>query len=173
MYRLFQTKNVLWLIVLASVGGVLSSLFIQFVLGKQPCNLCILQRIMVVVVGVVALFLVLSLTFVWKKQGSVGKVIVNILASIPTIIGAGVAIQQIYIQSLPPDQVPACGSPLEFMLETMPVADAIQQVLYGSGECAKVETFIWLPIPWWSLAFFSGALIFIWASWFFVGRKSP
>ncbi len=171
MRKLFYTKNVLWLIALGGAGSFFASLFIQFVLGKQPCNLCILQRIMVVVVAIVALLLASLLTFGWKKIGSVGKVVVNILMSIPACIGAAVATQQIYIQSLPPEQVPACGSPLEFMLNTMPITEAIQQVLYGSGECAKVETFLWLPIPWWSLAFFSGVVIFIWTSWFAVGRK--
>ncbi len=167
-----HTKTVLWLVTLAAVGSLLASLFIQFGLNKQPCNLCILQRIMVGVVGVVAFLLAIWASFIRPNMQKCGKIITNIILSIPACVGAGIAIQHIYIQSLPPDQVPACGSPIDFMIKTMPVTDVLQQVLMGSGECAKVDTFLWVPIPWWSLLFFGGTLVFIWGSWLWAGRKS-
>ena len=172
MKKLFQAKSVIWLVALGGFGCVLASLFIQFVLGKQPCNLCILQRILVFIVGCVALFLAILVTVVFKKTGKKGMLLCNFVLSIPALAGAAVAIQHIYIQSLPLGSVQACGSPIEFMMRTMPITEVIQKVLAGSGECQTVETFLWLPIPIWSLLFFGGSFIFIWSSWFFVGRKN-
>lgn len=171
MKKLFLPKNVLWLVALASLFAFLGSLFAQFGLGKTPCNLCILQRMLVVSTGITAFVLALVLT-VWKKAGKGSKTFINILASLPIIAGAGVALKQVYIQTLPPDLIPACGSPLEFMMKTMPLTDVLQTVLAGSSDCAKVETLMWLPIPWWSATFFIGSLIFLWASWLIIGRKS-
>lgn len=171
MKKIFRPKNALWLVALAALFAFLGSLFAQFGLGKTPCNLCILQRMLVVAVGITAFALALAST-IWKKSGKGSKIFINILASLPMLAGASVAMKQIYIQTLPPALVPACGSPLEFMIKTMPLTDVLQTVLAGSSDCAKIETLMWIPIPWWSFTFFVGSLIFIWGSWLFVGRKS-
>ena len=60
-----------------------------------------------------------------------------------------------WLTHLPPDQVPACGPPLDFMMEASPLADVVRQVLTGSGECAKVDwTFLGMSMPAWSLTWF-------------------
>ena len=65
---------------------------------------------------------------------------------------AAVAGRHIYLQNLPADQIPECGPGLEFMLSNMPLADALQKALAGSGECADVSwTFLGLSMPWWTL----------------------
>jgi disulfide bond formation protein DsbB len=70
-------------------------------------------------------------------------------------IGAALATRQVWLQSLPKDQVPACGMGLSYMLDTMPFLDAIRRVLEGSGECAdKAWVFLGLSIAGWTLAFF-------------------
>jgi disulfide bond formation protein DsbB len=63
-----------------------------------------------------------------------------------------VAARQLYIQSLPPDAVPACGASLDFMLKVFPLTDVLVKVLTGSGECAKVDwRFLGLAMPAWVL----------------------
>ena len=79
----------------------------------------------------------------------------GVLALIPAFVGIGIAGRHVYLTHLPPDQVPSCGPPLDFMMDAFPLGDVIQQVLTGSGECAKVDwTFLGLSMPAWSLLWF-------------------
>ena len=71
------------------------------------------------------------------------------MASLAT---AAVAVRHLYIQSLPPGTVAACGASLDFMLKVFPLTDVLVKVLTGSGECAKVEwRFLGLAMPAWVL----------------------
>jgi disulfide bond formation protein DsbB len=75
--------------------------------------------------------------------------------------GAAIAGRHLWLQSLPADQVPECGPTLDYILETFPLSKALQLVLHGSGECAKVEwQFLGLSIPGWTLIAFSGFILF-------------
>ena len=69
--------------------------------------------------------------------------------------GAAFAGRQVWLQSLPKDQVPACGMGFSYMMETMPFFDVLKKVFAGSGECAeKGWEFLGLAIPGWTLVFF-------------------
>jgi len=73
------------------------------------------------------------------------------------IVGAGIAARHVWLQHLPPDQVPECGPGLNYMLQSFPFSKALSMVLKGSGECAKVGwRFLGLSIPQWTLLFFIG-----------------
>ena len=75
--------------------------------------------------------------------------------------GAAVAGRHLWLQSLPADQVPECGPTLDYILEVFPLSKALQLVLRGSGECAKIEwQFLGLSIPGWTLIAFSGFILF-------------
>jgi disulfide bond formation protein DsbB len=68
--------------------------------------------------------------------------------------GIGLALRHLWIQSLPPDQVPACGMGIGYMLESLPLVEVITKTLKGSGECAKVDLVLGLSIPAWTLLLF-------------------
>ena len=71
------------------------------------------------------------------------------LAALCTV---GVCIRHLYIQSLPPGSIPACGASLDFMLKVFPLSEVLAKVLSGSGECAKIEwRFLGLAMPAWVL----------------------
>jgi disulfide bond formation protein DsbB len=80
------------------------------------------------------------------------------------VTGAMIAGRHVWLQSLPPGQVPDCGMGLNYMLETMPYSEVFTQVFYGSGECAKIDwTFLGLSMPWWTLFWYIGlTLISLW-----------
>ena len=60
-----------------------------------------------------------------------------------------------YLQHLPPDQVPACGPDLFYMVENLPVARTLTLLFRGSGQCAEVKwRFLGLSIAEWSLVWF-------------------
>jgi disulfide bond formation protein DsbB len=134
---------------LVCVGLMGYALYLQYVEGLEPCPLCMLQRICVIAMGVV--FLVAT----FHNPGRVGASVFALLQLLIGGAGAAIAARQVWLQSLPKDQVPACGMGLSYMLETLPFTDAVRQVLEGSGECAeKSWEFLHLSIAGWTLVFF-------------------
>jgi disulfide bond formation protein DsbB len=120
--------------------------YTQYQLGLEPCPLCIFQRIGIAALGVV--FLVAGLHNPRGWGASVYSVLIG-LASLATI---GVAIRHLYVQSLPPGTIPACGAPLDVLLQFTPVTEVIRKVLTGSGECTQVNwKFLGLAMPAWVL----------------------
>ncbi|MFH1600198.1 MAG: disulfide bond formation protein B [Pseudomonadota bacterium] len=137
------------------------ALYVQFGMLMMPCPLCILQRIAFAALGIV--FLVGGLH---APKGRVGRAIYGLLAFIPAAAGAGVAARHVWLQSLPPSEVPLCTSMgLDYMIEAMGPMSALAKVLEGSGECAKVDwTFLGVSMPAWTLVWFVGlALGVLWA----------
>lgn len=136
-----------------------AALYFQYVEHLEPCPLCILQRVFVMALAVVFLLAAIHNPHSWGRR-VYGLLLVFFAAS-----GAAVAGRHVWLQNLPPDQVPECGPGLDFMLETFPVSKVLQMVLSGSGECAEVVwSFLGLSIPGWTLVifgvFFVAALIF-------------
>ncbi len=118
----------------------------QYELGLEPCPLCIFQRIGIAALGVV--FLIAGLQNPRGWGGPVYATLIGI-ASLATI---GVAVRHLYVQSLPPGTIPACGAPLDVLLQFTPVTEVIRKVLTGSGECSQVNwKFLGLAMPGWVL----------------------
>lgn len=132
---------------LACAGLMAYALYAQHGLGLEPCPLCIFQRVAVIALGVV--FLVAAL----HPAGPVGRRLYSVLLALVALAGSGVAARHVWLTTLPPERVPACGPGLDFMLDAFPLADTLAMVLAGSGECAKVEwSLLGLPMPAWVLA---------------------
>lgn len=131
------------------------ALYVQFGMLMLPCPLCILQRIAFAAMGVV--FLVGGLH---APKGRVGRAVYGLLLLVPAAAGAGVAGRHVWLQSLPPSDVPLCGGMgLEYMIEAMGPLSALSKVLEGSGECAKIDwSFLGLSMPMWTLVLYAGLL---------------
>jgi disulfide bond formation protein DsbB len=128
--------------------------YFQEQLGLPPCPLCMFQR--ACLVGV-AFFCLLGIVFRPKK---VGSRLLALGAVVFSGLGLAIAGRQVWLQHLPKDQVPECGPDLEFMLNSFPLAETIQTVLSGSGECAEVLwRFIGLSMPEWMVFVFSVMVI--------------
>ncbi len=122
------------------------ALYAQHILGLEPCPLCIFQRVAVITLGV--LFLISAL----HGAGSLGRRLYAVLLGAAALAGAGVAGRHVWLTTLPPERIPACGPGLDFMLQAFPLRDALAMVLSGSGECAKVDWhFLGLSMPAWVL----------------------
>lgn len=120
--------------------------YLQFFQGLEPCPLCVFQRVAVFALGVVFLLATLH------DPGKTGARIYGIVIDLVALAGIAVAARHIYIQSLPPGQVPSCGATLDYMLEVFSVAQVIRTVLTASGECGVVDwSFLGLAMPWWVL----------------------
>lgn len=120
--------------------------YLQYFQHLEPCPLCIFQRVAVFALGVV--FLVAGL----HNPARIGARVYALLTGLTAAAGIAVAARHVYIQSLPPGQVPACGATLDYMLEVFPLMQVIRTVLTGSGECGVVDwRFLGLSMPWWVL----------------------
>jgi len=135
-------------------GLIAYALYLQYIEGLEPCPLCQFQRACVIGMGLV--FLVAGYHNP-GRAGATGYAIVQLLLG-----GAGVAFatRQVWLQSLPKDQVPSCGMGLNYMLENLPFTDVLRKVFEGSGECAeKGWEFLHLSIAGWSLVFFVAMIV--------------
>jgi len=130
-------------------------IYFQHVLQLEPCPLCIFQRVVVIALGMV--FLVATL----HNPSGPGVRVYGALVTLVATTGAGIAGRHVWLQNLPPDQVPDCGPGLDYILEVFPVGEALRMVLHGSGECAQVLwRFLGLTIPGWTLVAFSGFILY-------------
>jgi disulfide bond formation protein DsbB len=77
------------------------------------------------------------------------------LGAISSLIGASISSRHVWLQHLPPDQVPECSPGLEYVFQHFPLADTIKLMLTGTGECAQIDAmFLGLTIPGWTLIAF-------------------
>ncbi len=120
--------------------------YAQFVLHLEPCPLCIFQR-----VGIFAIGVLFALAAAHDPAGG-GRRVYAALLSLAVLATMGVALRHLYIQSLPPGTIAACGASLDFMLKVFPLTDVLTKVLTGSGECARIEwRLLGLAMPAWVL----------------------
>ena len=140
-------------------GGLIAyALYSQYILGFEPCPLCIFQRVAVMVMGVV--FLAAAIHHPRIK----GARLYGVLGIVVAVVGASIAARHVWIQAQPPGTVAACGATLNYMLDILPVTDVITKVLTGSGECAEINwTLLGLSMPWWVLFAFVG--MGLWTIW--------
>jgi len=130
---------------------LLYAVFAEYGQLYEPCPLCIFQRVAMLAVGVVGLLAALH-----NPRSRGGRIGWGLLAFLAAGIGAAIAGRHVWLQHLPPEQVPACGPTLEYMLEAMPSwLDVVAKVMQGSGECAEVNwTFLGFSMPEWTLLCF-------------------
>ena len=136
--------------------------YAQYVLNLEPCPLCIFQRLAVIVMGII--FLLCSII---DPKSKIPKLIARFSFTAAASIGIAVASRHVWLQNLPSDQVPGCGPGLDFMLSTFPLAEVLEMVLSGSGECANVDwSFLSLSMPSWVIISFFVMLIYaIWTNY--------
>lgn len=138
------------------------ALYAQYVLNLEPCPLCIFQRLAVIVMGII--FLLCSII---DPKSKISKLLASFSFTAAASIGIAVASRHVWLQNLPSDQVPGCGPGLDFMLSTFPLAEVLEMVLSGSGECANVDwSFLSLSMPSWVIISFFVMLIYaIWTNY--------
>ena len=141
-----------YFIVALSCAALLGyALYVQHVDFLDPCPLCILQRVVFMWIGVVAL------VALFHNPAATGRWVYAALIAVGGLVGAGISGRHIWLQNLPPDQVPECGMGLDYMLDSMPFMEVLGEVLRGSGECATIDwTFLGLSMPSWTLIWYIG-----------------
>ncbi len=125
------------------------ALYMEHQMHLEPCPLCVFQRVGVVAVAGIALLAALH------NPGKTGVNVYGYLVIGAAAAGGSVSMRQLWLQSLPADEVPACGASLDYMMDTLPFLDVVSTVLSGDGSCAEVAwSFLGLSIPGWTLVGF-------------------
>jgi disulfide bond formation protein DsbB len=134
------------------------ALYMEHVMALEPCPLCILQRVMVIATGIIALLAALH------GPGKTGIQVYGGLVAATATGGAMLSIRQLWLQSLPADEVPSCGPSLDYLLDVFPLTEVLTMILSGDGSCAEVAWSLFgISIPGWTLVGFIGLIaIGIW-----------
>ena len=140
----------------ACAGGLVFAYYLQYWHGLEPCPMCIFQRVAMAAAGLVFLLGAIH------APRTLGRRIYALLAALCSSVGAAIAGRHVWLQSLPADQVPACGPPLDHLMQVLPFMEVISFILRGEGSCAKIAaSFLGLSIPAWTLMAF--VAIALWA----------
>ena len=148
--KLLDNPRRVCLFIFLVCAGLLSfGMYLQHVVGLEPCPMCIVQRYVMVLMGLVAL---LGASVSGRKTSLViGSLLVLLAGS-----GAYVAARQTWLQWYPPEVV-SCGRDFYGMIETFPLQRAIPMIFKGGGDCSKVDwTFLGGSIANWSFVAFVG-----------------
>lgn len=120
--------------------------YAEKVLGLQPCPLCMFQRVCIGALGL--MFLLAALHRVRYYGAIVYGAFILVFAG-ATIWVAG---RHVWIQAQPPGTVPACGAPLDALMQMFPLLEVVRKVMTGGGECGTIDwTFLGLSMPMWVL----------------------
>lgn len=136
---------------IACTALLASAYYFEYMLYMDPCPLCIMQRIAVLLVGVAGLLGFLL------AHNQVARLSSGVFMVLSAVFGMAVAGRHVWIQSLPADQVPSCGPSLDYMVDTLPWAEVLSVMLRGNGNCADSHwAFLGLSMPQWVLVWFIG-----------------
>ena len=140
-------RRILALVALGCVALLAFGLYLQHVVGLEPCPMCIVQRYVLVLVAVVS-----GLTAFTSRNALLmsGASLLVLLSG----FGAFVAARQSFLQWYPPE-ISTCGRDFYGMIETFPLKRAIPLIFKGSGDCSAVDwTFLGGSIANWSFVCF-------------------
>ena len=156
MLASLSVRQILLAICVGCVAMLAYGLYLQHVVGLEPCPMCIVQRYAMVLVALVA-----GLSAAASRRGVhvTGAVLLILIAG----FGAFVAARQSWLQWYPPETV-SCGRDLYGMIENFPLQRAVPMIFKGGGDCSKVDwTFLGGSIANWSfLCFCAIVLLSLW-----------
>ena len=125
-----------------------SSFYFQYVKQLEPCPLCLMQRLCVFL-----LFMVCFIGVTLRSLKAAKRVV--FLQFVFAGLGLFFAFRQLWLQSLPLGQTPACMPGLEVLIHYFPWQEVLRSLFWGTGECAK-ESWRWLGLtmPAWTAVIF-------------------
>lgn len=147
-----QTTRIVFaaIFVIATALVATAILYFQEQLGLDPCPMCILSRYCFIAIAAIALVGAIH----GPKRGPALKAY-GILVAIFAVAGVGVSVRHSYLQHFPP-ALETCGTDLDFLLNTLPLGQALPKIFAGTGTCSSVDwKMLGLSIPEWALVTFA------------------
>lgn len=153
-----------WAVFLISAFVLSASLYFEWFGGLQPCPLCLMQRFCVMLILVLGLMVLISIP-------ARGKALLT-AQGVVALAGLYFAGRQVWLQSLPTDQLPACMPGMDVLMRYFPWRDIVHTLLFGAADCGEI-TWQWLGLsmPAWSVLYFAGLLLMIVFTRFILNRS--
>ncbi|MGV3498207.1 MAG: disulfide bond formation protein B [Hydrogenophaga sp.] len=157
-----RPRLVFALIAAVSVALLAFGMYLQLVVGLEPCPMCIVQRYALILVALVAGIAACFKGRGWMVGGAIGM---GAFAA----FGAFTAARQSWLQWNPPE-ILSCGRDFFGMIESFPLRRAVPMIFRGSGDCTKIDwTFLGLTIANWSFLWFAAFTLL--AVWLLLARR--
>jgi disulfide bond formation protein DsbB len=164
MFTFLSYRKYIMFVPIVCTLSLLFALYVQHVEGINPCPLCIMQRIAMMLTGLCAL-----IALCWNKLTRSSSMWLG-LSCIFAIVGLATSLRHTYMQYTPQTSM-SCGPGLEYWIETLPISQVLSHIFLGVGDCGKIDWyFLGLSMPVWVSVIF--LVIFIWLVALF-WRKTP
>jgi disulfide bond formation protein DsbB len=148
----YAPRRVTGLLALVCAGMLAFGMYLQHVVGLEPCPMCIVQRY----ADFLVLFFAILVAATNKRALQLGATAMLLLSACS---GAFVAARQSFLQWYPPEVV-SCGRDFYGMIENFPINRSLPMIFKGSGDCSKIDwTFMGGSIANWSFVWFSFAAV--------------
>lgn len=145
-----------------TLGVFITSLYLQYKVGLQPCPLCLMQRFCVILLLLLCLLTVMPITLRTLKRFTLLQIL---FAS----AGLYFSLRQLWLLTLPSGQMPACMPGLDILIQYFPWQTVAQALFWGSGDCSESPWRLFgLSLPGWSTLYFS----LMWVACFILYKKT-
>lgn len=139
-------KRILTFNALLTLFVLFASFYFQYVQALMPCPLCIMQRVCVFLLLAVMCFNFRTL----RRAHTISWFLIGISCA-----GLFFSVRQLWLQSLPAGQAPACMPGLDILIRYFPWQAVLKALLWGSGDCAEVNwRMLGISMPGWSALYF-------------------
>lgn len=129
--------------------------YLELYQGIIPCPLCMMQRVILALIGIVFLF-----GIAWRTK-KYAKITLGFFASLFSAFGVFISARQVWLQHIPVSEQANCDVSLQYMLNVLPLSEVIKTVFAGGASCSQIGWSVWhLSLAEWSLLSFIGLLLF-------------
>lgn len=141
-------RNIQSLLLFVTILVLATGLYFEYGKGLQPCPLCLMQRLCTFLFGT---FCLMGLCLGTLHRART----VAVLQMLFTSFGLFFAGRQIWLQSLPVENTPACMPSLDMLVHYFSKTQVLTALLWGTGDCAeKAWSWLGLSMPVWSFIYF-------------------
>jgi len=141
-------RNIQNILLFVTILVLVFAFYFEYNQKLQPCPLCLMQRFCAFLLG---FFCLVGLGLRSLHRARLVAIVQIVFAS----LGLFFASRQLWLQSLPLDQTPACMPGLDALIHYFPLSVVLKTFFWGSSECSDV-TWRWLGLamPGWAAIYF-------------------
>lgn len=122
------------------------ALLFEHVMKLAPCNMCMLQRVAVIELGVVFLLAAVH------NPGRIGARVYGLLILVAASVLIALSARHVWMQMQPPGSLPSCGADFYTMVDMLPFNEVVTRIVNGGGECqAILWSLFGISMPGWLL----------------------
>ena len=134
---------------------LVAAIAMEYFWGLQPCPLCILQRIILVALGLLLMIAVLHNPRNWALR------FYGFFICMLALSGLWAAARQVWLEHQPASQKAICLPGLSYMVSYLPLKQVIQILFEGEESCGEVKwRLLGLSIANWTLFCFIALFLF-------------